>query len=176
MKDDTNMTDDPPQRSYADKNTPSVLVWAGEPIPGFDEEMEEDDEGPQPTIMFVSPYSAEALSDDAHSQRVAENLLNLQAESDRERLTISELTERTKNVIDALEGQSPVGNYRWAMTDEKIADIWINRGLSPMCLRSIARDEFLDGLLGLPTGTEVDKDGGSGALTRAMSGMQLGAQ
>jgi hypothetical protein len=170
------MTDDPPQMSNADRNTPSVLVWVGEPMPELDQEMEEDDEGPQPTIMFVSLHSEEALSLDEHSQRVAENLLVLQAQSDEERLTISELTERTKKVIDALEGQNPVGKYRWTVTDKKIADTWNNRGLSPMCLRSIARDDFLDGLVGLPTGTEMDEDGGSGALTQAMSGMRLGGQ
>jgi hypothetical protein len=170
MDDDTAMTDDPPQMSHADKNTPSVLVWVGVPDPEFDVGMEEDDEGPQSTIMFVSLHSEEALSLDEHSQRVAENLLVLQAQSDGERLTISELTERTKNVIDALEGQNLVGKYRWTVSDKKIA------GLSSMCMRSIARDAFLDGLVGLPTGIKMDEDGGSGALTQAMSGMQLGGQ
>ena len=181
MDTDTTMTGVQAEASRAGDDTPFVLVWAKEPVPGFDQEMEEDDEELPPTIMIASGHSEKTFRRDKRSQRTAESLVTLQFQSDNEALTVLELTERAKELIKALEQQIPEG-YQWLVTDKATADFYSNRGITERQIRSIASMKFIDGLTDPPMGSEMEDtemgdpvvDGVSRDLIQRMSGMGLG--
>ena len=119
MDNDTIMSDVPAQNPRDNGNPSLVVVWAHAPARDSDQAMEDEDKeaGRRSTIVVTSCDDAQALQDDAYSQRVAEKLLSLQ--SDMRHHTIDELTEKAQTVITEVKGQTLHRKYKWLTVNAK---------------------------------------------------------